>query len=63
MNGWGIAFRACGDQLMIIGGPRVLGAGFVEINSWVPKEGPLEWNLVARKPSSSFVYNSVVMGC
>ncbi|PPD93053.1 hypothetical protein GOBAR_DD10016 [Gossypium barbadense] len=33
INGWGIAFRACGDQLMIIGGPRVLGAGFVEINS------------------------------
>ncbi|PPD93055.1 hypothetical protein GOBAR_DD10018 [Gossypium barbadense] len=63
MNGWGIAFRACGDQLMIIGGPRVLGAGFVEINSWVPKEGPLEWNLVARKPSSSFVYNCAVMGC
>ncbi|TYH39917.1 hypothetical protein ES332_D12G210500v1 [Gossypium tomentosum] len=63
MNGWGIAFRACGDQLMIIGGLRVLGAGFVEINSWVPKEGPLEWNLVARKPSSSFVYNCAVMGC
>ncbi|KAG4116586.1 hypothetical protein ERO13_D12G179040v2 [Gossypium hirsutum] len=63
MNGWGIAFRACGDQLMVIGGPRVLGAGFVEINSWVPNEGPLEWNLVARKPSSSFVYNCAVMGC
>ncbi|TYG90686.1 hypothetical protein ES288_A12G202100v1 [Gossypium darwinii] len=54
---------ACGDQLMIIGGLRVLGAGFVEINSWVPKEGHLEWNLVARKPSSSFVYNCEVMGC
>ncbi|XP_052480619.1 F-box/kelch-repeat protein SKIP11-like [Gossypium raimondii] len=63
MNGWGIAFRACGDQLMVIGGPRVLGAGFVEINSWVPNEGPLEWNLVARKPSSNFVYNCAVMGC
>ncbi|TYH96661.1 hypothetical protein ES332_A12G193100v1 [Gossypium tomentosum] len=63
MNGWGIAFRACGDQLMIIRGPKVLGAGFVEINSWVPKEGPLEWNLVARKPFSSFVYNCTVMGC
>ncbi|KAK8265786.1 hypothetical protein V6Z11_D12G200100 [Gossypium hirsutum] len=53
INGWGIAFRAYGDQLMIIGGPRVL----------VPNEGPLEWNLVARKPSSSFVYNCAVMGC
>ncbi|XP_012438735.1 F-box/kelch-repeat protein At1g74510-like [Gossypium raimondii] len=63
MDGWGITFKACGDQLMVIGGPRVLGAGFVEINSWVPKEGPLEWNLVGRKPSSSFVYNCVVMGC
>ncbi|KAL1060794.1 hypothetical protein V6Z11_1Z069400 [Gossypium hirsutum] len=63
INGWGIAFRAYGDQLMIIGGPRVLGAGFVEINYWVPNEGPVEWNLVARKPSSSFVYNCAVMGC
>ncbi|KAK8265783.1 hypothetical protein V6Z11_D12G199900 [Gossypium hirsutum] len=63
MDGWGITFKACGDQLMVIGGPRVLGAGFVEINSWVPKEGPLEWNLVGRKPSSSFVYNCAVMGC
>ncbi|TYH39910.1 hypothetical protein ES332_D12G209900v1 [Gossypium tomentosum] len=63
MDGWGITFKACGDQLMVIGGPRVLGAGFVEINSWVPKEGPLEWNLVGRKPSSSFVYNCAIMGC
>ncbi|XVF09106.1 hypothetical protein REPUB_Repub07fG0062700 [Reevesia pubescens] len=63
MNGWGLAFRACGDQLIVIGGPRALGEGMIELNSWVPNEGPPQWNLLARKPSGSFVYNCAVMGC
>ncbi|OMO82473.1 Kelch repeat type 1 [Corchorus olitorius] len=51
MNGWGLAFRACGDRLIVIGGPRALGEGFIELNEWVPSEGPPQWNLLARKQS------------
>lgn len=63
MNGWGLAFRACGDKLIVIGGPRASGEGFIELNSWVPSEGPPQWNLLARKQSANFVYNCAVMGC
>ncbi|KAL0364039.1 UNVERIFIED_CONTAM: F-box/kelch-repeat protein [Sesamum angustifolium] len=35
MYGWGLAFRACGDRLIVIGGPRNAGEGFIEVNSWV----------------------------
>ncbi|XP_047960722.1 F-box/kelch-repeat protein SKIP11-like isoform X2 [Salvia hispanica] len=63
MYGWGLAFRACGDRLMVIGGPRNAGEGFIEVNSWIPSEGPPEWHLLDRKRSGSFVYNCAVMGC
>ncbi|CAI9096632.1 OLC1v1032823C1 [Oldenlandia corymbosa var. corymbosa] len=63
MNGWGLAFRACGDKLIVIGGPRNMGEGFIEVNSWAPSEGPPQWNLLGRKQSGSFVYNCAVMGC
>ncbi|KAE8673233.1 F-box/kelch-repeat protein [Hibiscus syriacus] len=63
MNGWGLAFRACGDRLIVIGGPRALGEGFIELNSWVPSEGPPQWYLLARKQLGNFVYNCAVMGC
>ncbi|KAL3631139.1 F-box/kelch-repeat protein skip11 [Castilleja foliolosa] len=63
MYGWGLAFRACGDRLIVIGGPRNAGDGFIEVNSWVPSEGPPEWVLLERKRSGSFVYNCAVMGC
>ncbi|RZC79845.1 hypothetical protein C5167_042420 [Papaver somniferum] len=63
MNGWGLAFRACGERLIVIGGPRILGGGIIEVNSWIPNENPPEWTLLARKHSGSFVYNCAVMGC
>ena len=63
MNGWGLAFRACGDRLIVIGGPRALGGGMIELNSWIPNEGPPRWELLAKKHSGSFVYNCTVMGC
>lgn len=63
MNGWGLAFRACGDRLIVIGGPRVLGGGIIELNSWSPDEGPPQWDRLASKQSGSFVYNCAVMGC
>lgn len=55
MNGWGLAFRACGDRLIVISGARTLGAGYIELNSWVPSGGPPQWNLLARRQSSNFV--------
>lgn len=63
MNGWGLAFRACGERLVVIGGPRASGGGMIELHSWVPREGPPEWNMIASKHSGSFVYNCAVMGC
>ncbi|OAY61425.1 F-box/kelch-repeat protein SKIP11 [Manihot esculenta] len=63
MNGWGLAFRACGDRLIVIGGPRTHGEGFIELNSWVPSEGSPQWNTLAQKHSVNFVYNCAVMGC
>ncbi|XP_059315919.1 F-box/kelch-repeat protein SKIP11-like [Lycium ferocissimum] len=63
MNGWGLAFRACGERLIVIGGLRAMGEGYIEVNSWVPSEGPLQWNLLGSKQSGSFVYNCAVMGC
>ncbi|CAL9083296.1 unnamed protein product [Musa textilis] len=63
VNGWGLAFRACGDRLLVIGGPRVLGGGMIELNSWTPRNGPPEWNMIAGKHCGSFVYNCAVMGC
>lgn len=64
VNGWGLAFRACGEQLIVIGGPRALGGGVIELHSWAPKPGePPEWSMIARKQSGSFVYNCAVMSC
>ncbi|XP_071705690.1 F-box/kelch-repeat protein SKIP11-like [Rutidosis leptorrhynchoides] len=63
MNGWGIAFRGCGDRVIVIGGPRNSGSGYIEVNSWVPREGPPRWTMLGWKRSSNFVYNCAVMGC
>lgn len=63
VNGWGVAFRACGERLMVIGGPRGLGGGMIELNSWIPDKNPPEWIMIASKHSGSFVYNCAVMSC
>ncbi|PSS07894.1 F-box/kelch-repeat protein [Actinidia chinensis var. chinensis] len=63
MNGWGLAFRACGDRLIVLGGPRALDGGIIEVNAWEPAQGPSHWSLLASKHSGSFVYNCAVMGC
>ncbi|XP_024182760.2 F-box/kelch-repeat protein At1g74510 isoform X3 [Rosa chinensis] len=69
INGWGVAFRACGNRLIIIGGRRgssveQIGVEQIEVNSWVPDEGPPQWNLLAiREDLRGFVYNCSVMGC
>ncbi|CAN6804701.1 hypothetical protein F2Q69_00027689 [Brassica cretica] len=63
MNGWGLAFRACGDQVIVIGGPKAPGEGFIELNSWVPSDGTPQWHLLGKKQSVNFVYNCTVMSC
>ncbi|KAF7838437.1 F-box/kelch-repeat protein [Senna tora] len=63
MKGWGLAFRACGDQLIVIGGPKVPEGRFIEVYGCVPGDDALEWNLLARRHSGHFVYNCAVMGC
>ncbi|XP_042374104.1 F-box/kelch-repeat protein SKIP11-like isoform X1 [Zingiber officinale] len=63
VNGWGIAFRACGDRIIVIGGQRVLGGGMIELNSWTPSDGPPNWNMIGTKHCGNFVYNCTVMGC
>lgn len=63
MNGWGLAFRACGDRVIVIGGPKAPGEGFIELNSWVPSDATPEWHLLGKKQSVNFVYNCAVMSC
>ncbi|OEL18218.1 F-box/kelch-repeat protein SKIP11 [Dichanthelium oligosanthes] len=63
MNGWGLAFRACGERLIVIGGSRTSVGCMIELNSWIPDDKPPVWNLIARRPSGNFVYNCAVMGC
>lgn len=65
VNGWGLAFRACGERLIVIGGPNNSGGGFIELNSWIPStdRSPPLWTLLDRKHSSNFVFNCAVMGC
>ncbi|XP_058734679.1 F-box/kelch-repeat protein SKIP11-like [Vicia villosa] len=63
MNGWGLAFRACGDKLIFLGGHNLHGRGMLEINAWVPDENAPQWNRLATKESRSFVHNCTVMGC
>lgn len=62
-NGWGLAFKACGERLIFIGGPQGPVGGLTELNSWVPNDGPPQWDLLASLHSSSFVYNCAVMDC
>ncbi|CAL5211023.1 unnamed protein product [Lathyrus oleraceus] len=63
INGWGLAFRACGDKLIFLGGHSLHGRGMLEINAWVPDENAPQWNQLATKESRSFVHNCTVMGC
>ncbi|KAK3119194.1 hypothetical protein QOZ80_9BG0715640 [Eleusine coracana subsp. coracana] len=63
VHGWGLAFRSCGDRLIVIGGMSVGGSGVIEICSWVPSDGPPDWKIIGSRNSGSFVYNCAVMSC
>ncbi|CAJ2664533.1 unnamed protein product [Trifolium pratense] len=63
LNGWGMAFRSCGDKLVVIGGLSLHGEMVTEVNAWVVDEGAPQWNLLAIIQSGNFVFNCAVMGC
>ncbi|KAJ8768850.1 hypothetical protein K2173_023754 [Erythroxylum novogranatense] len=67
-NGWGLAFKACGDKLLVVGGQRGPDGEGIVLNSWCPKtpikNGTLDWKVLDVKESMGvFVYNCAVMGC
>ncbi|KAJ4981960.1 hypothetical protein NE237_032797 [Protea cynaroides] len=66
-NKWGLAFKACGDKLLVVGGHRRTDGEVIVLHSWRPEdgngEGP-EWDVLSiRERAGGFVYNCAVMGC
>ncbi|XP_042501381.1 F-box/kelch-repeat protein At5g60570-like [Macadamia integrifolia] len=66
-NGWGLAFKKCGDKLIVVGGRRGIDGELIVIHSWRPEDGSgggPEWNVLSiRERAGGFVYNCAVMGC
>uniref|UniRef100_A0A5B6ZH93 F-box/kelch-repeat protein n=1 Tax=Davidia involucrata TaxID=16924 RepID=A0A5B6ZH93_DAVIN len=67
-NGWGLAFKACGGELLVVGGQRGPEGEAIVLNSWCPKSGikngTLDWKVLGVKEKVGvFVYNCAVMGC
>eukprot|EP00249_Psilotum_nudum_P012910 c24042_g1_i1 orf=214-1638(+) len=67
-NGWGLAFKALGDELFVIGGYRDSNRQEeIAVFSWRPRsEGAgAEWKLVTvrSRGRSNFLYNCAVMAC
>lgn len=67
-NGWGLAFKACGEELLVVGGQRGPEGEGIVLNAWRPtpgvKDGTLDWKVQGVKEQSGvFVFNCAVMGC
>lgn len=67
-NGWGLAFKSCGDALLLVGGQRAPEGESIVLNVWFPKSGAengtLNWKVLGSKENAGvFVYNCAVMGC
>lgn len=64
-NGWGLAFKACGDKLLVVGGHRGPEGEVIVLHSWCPEDGrESDWNVLSvRERAGAFVYNCAVMGC
>lgn len=66
-NGWGLAFKACGDSLLVVGGHRGPDGEVIVLHSWKPQDGNgegTEWDVLSvRERAGTFVYNCAVMGC
>ncbi|CAK8563158.1 unnamed protein product [Lathyrus sativus] len=65
LNGWGMAFRSCGDKLIVIGAPNFHNRMVTKVNVWIvdDDEGTPHWNSLPIIQSGRFVYNCVIMGC
>ncbi|KAL3618595.1 hypothetical protein CASFOL_037677 [Castilleja foliolosa] len=67
-NGWGLAFKSCGEALLVVGGQRGPEGEAIVLNAWDPKksgirDGTLDWEVVgAKEHAGVFVYNCAVMG-
>jgi hypothetical protein len=67
-NGWGLAFKACGEELLVVGGQRGPEGEGIVLNSWSPesgiKDGTLDWKVFGVKEHVGvFVFNCAIMGC
>ncbi|KAM3682674.1 hypothetical protein ACB098_12G090400 [Castanea mollissima] len=63
-NGWGLAFKACGNSLLVIGGHRGPDGEVIVLHCWEPKEVNQDWHVLSvRERAGAFVYNCAVMGC
>eukprot|EP00250_Pteridium_aquilinum_P006605 c16490_g1_i2 orf=774-2360(+) len=67
-SGWGLAFKALGNQLFVIGGHRIPSQGEgVAVFSWRPQPGAAapEWQLVNFRVTGtgSFLFNCAIMAC
>ncbi|XP_074564149.1 F-box/kelch-repeat protein At5g60570-like isoform X3 [Curcuma longa] len=66
-NGWGLAFKACGDKLLVIGGHRGPQGEVIILHYWRPEDGNAggaEWDVLSiRERAGAFVYNCAIMGC
>ncbi|KDP39547.1 hypothetical protein JCGZ_02567 [Jatropha curcas] len=66
-HGWGLAFKACGKSLLVIGGHRGPEGEVIVLHSWDPQDRSMDgpgWNVLAVKErAGAFVYNCAVMGC
>ncbi|PON84426.1 hypothetical protein TorRG33x02_197590, partial [Trema orientale] len=67
-NGWGLAFKACGEELLVVGGQRGTDGEGIVTNAWNPKsgvkDGTLDWKVQdVKEHNGVFVYNCAVMDC
>ncbi|KAL0390514.1 UNVERIFIED_CONTAM: F-box/kelch-repeat protein [Sesamum calycinum] len=67
-NGWGLAFKSCGQALLVVGGQRGPEGEAIVLNTWHPKSGvkngTLDWKVLGVKEQAGvFVYNCAIMGC
>jgi hypothetical protein len=65
-NGWGLAFKACGDRLLVVGGHRGPRGDVILLHSWCPEGGDdgADWEVLSMKERAGvFVYNCAIMGC
>lgn len=63
-NGWGLALKACGRELLVVGGQRGTDGESIVLSSWRPGEGAPEWKVLGVKEHAGvFVYNCAVVGC